>query len=148
MNIQSKYHGEIVIQQEDVITFPKGIPAFEDEKEFIILRLQEGTAFSILQSIKTSNLAFVIAEVFSLFPNYDIELSQNAIETLELEDVKETLVYSIITVKEPFHQSTANLQAPVILNTVKKIGKQVVLNQTNYKTRHTLTESPAFAQEV
>lgn len=148
MNIQSKFHGELIIQRKDVISFPKGIPAFEEENEFIILPLQEGTPFSILQSVRTSHLAFVVAEVFSLFPSYDIEITQNAIDALELEDAKDALVFSIITVKEPFHQSTANLQAPVIINTSKSIGKQVVLNQPIYKTRHILTESPVFAQEV
>lgn len=148
MNIQSKYHGELSIQKEDVITFPKGIPAFEDEKEFILLPLQEETPFSILQSVKSSHLAFIIADVFSLFPNYDIEIAQNAIDALELSDAKEALVFSIITVKEPFHESTANLQAPVIINTQNSIGKQVVLNQSVYKTRHKLTESPSFSQEV
>ncbi|MEH6937383.1 flagellar assembly protein FliW [Bacillus sp. JJ664] len=147
MNIQSKYHGEIEIQQEDVITFPKGIPAFENENEFTVLPLQEGTPFSILQSVHSTNLAFIIGEVFSIFPDYDIELSQNAIETLELDDAKNAVVYCIMTVKEPFIESTANLKAPIIINSIKKIGKQVVLNQSNYETKHRLEKSPAFIQE-
>ncbi|WP_088070588.1 flagellar assembly protein FliW [Gottfriedia luciferensis] len=146
MNIQTKYHGEVVIQQENILTFPKGIPAFEDEKQFIILPLDEKTPFSILQSTKTSNLAFVIGDVFSLFPEYDIELSQNAVEVLELSNSEDAIVYCIITVKEPFMQSTANLQGPIVINSVKKIGKQVVLNQSNYKTKHELVGSPALSK--
>lgn len=147
MNIQTKYHGEIEIQQEDVLTFPQGIPAFEDEKKFVILTLQEGTPISILQSVKTPTLAFVLGDVFSIFPDYDIELTQNAIEILSIDDAKNALVYCIVTVKEPFVQSTANLKAPVVINTAEKIGKQVVLNQTNYSTKHHLVDSPGFAQE-
>lgn len=147
MNIQTKYHGDIEIQQEDVLTFPKGIPAFEDEKKFVILALQEGTPISILQSVKTPNLAFFIGDVFSIFPDYDIELPQNAIETLELDNAQNAVVYCIMTVKESFFESTANLKAPVIINSIKKIGKQVVLNQSNYETKHRLEKSPAFVQE-
>ncbi|WP_158248261.1 flagellar assembly protein FliW, partial [Pseudomonas sp. FW305-BF6] len=62
MNIQTKYHGELVVQQEDIVTFPNGIPAFEDETKFINLPLQNGTPFSILQSVRTPTLAFVIGE--------------------------------------------------------------------------------------
>jgi len=146
MNLQTKYHGEIVIQEEDIITFPNGIPAFEDENKFIILPLQGETPFSILQSIQTVNLAFVVGEVFNLFPKYDIELTQNAIDVLELTDSKDADVYSIISIKEPFANSTANLQGPIIINRVKKVAKQVILNQSNYKTKHELVGSPAFAQ--
>ncbi|WP_430510015.1 flagellar assembly protein FliW [Gottfriedia solisilvae] len=147
MKIQTKYHGELDIQQEDIVAFPNGIPAFEDEKEFIVLPLQNESPFSILQSVQTTNLAFVIGEIFTLFPSYDIELSQNAIDVLQLTESKDAVVYSIITVKEPFIKSTANLQGPIIINAVKKIGKQVVLNQSSYKTKHELVGSPAFVQE-
>jgi flagellar assembly factor FliW len=147
MNIQTKYHGDVELLQEDVITFPQGIPAFEDEKQFIILPLQEGSIFSILQSVKNSSLAFIMGDVFSLFPNYDIELKQSSIGLLELDEAKDAFVHCIVTVKEPFIDSTANLKAPIIINTTKKIGKQVVLNQQNYLTKHRLDKSPAFAQE-
>lgn len=147
MIIQSKYHGELTIQPEEILTFPKGIPAFEDEDKFIVLPLQENTPFSILQSLKTPSLGFVIADVFSLFPSYDIELSQSAIEALELDNAKDSILYCIMTVKEPFNESTVNLQAPVIINSKKNIAKQVVLNNQNYKTRHKLIESPIFSQE-
>lgn len=146
MQIQTKYHGEIVIQEKDIITFPKGIPGFEDENKFILLQLQGETPFSILQSIQTVNLAFVVGEVFNLFPKYDIELPQNAIEILELTDSKDADVLSIITIKDPFVNSTANLQGPIIINRVNKIAKQVILNQSEYKTKHELVGSPAFAQ--
>ena len=144
MKIQTKYHGEVVIQQEDLLTFPKGIPAFEDEKEFIILPLQEGTPFSFLQSTKTPSLAFVIGDVFSLFHSYEIELPQSTVDELQLEGAKDAIAYCIVTVKDDFSQSTANLQAPLIINSTKKIGKQVVLNHPMYKTKHSLL---AFAME-
>lgn len=147
MNIQTKYHGELVVQQEDIVTFPNGIPAFEDETKFINLPLQNGTPFSILQSVQTPTLAFVIGEVFSLFPDYEIELTQNAIDVLKIDEPKDAIVYCIITVKDPFVNSTANLQGPIVINTSNKIGKQVVLNQPNYKTKQELVGSPAFAQE-
>lgn len=147
MNIQTKYHGELVVQQEDIVTFPNGIPAFEDETKFVNLPLQNGTPFSILQSVKTPTLAFVIGEVFTLFPDYEIELTQNAIDVLKIDEPKDAIVYCIITVKDPFVNSTANLQGPIVINTLNNIGKQVVLNQPYYKTKHELVGSPAFAQE-
>jgi len=147
MKIQTKYHGEVVIQQEDLLTFPKGIPAFEDENEFTILPLQEGTPFSILQSTKTPNLAFIIGDVFLLFPTYEIELPQNAIDELQLHEAKDAIVYCMMTITEDFYQSTANLQAPLIINSAKKIGKQVVLNHPTYKTKHSINNSPAFSVE-
>jgi flagellar assembly factor FliW len=69
--IQTKYHGEIEITDNDMIQFEKGIPGFLDEKRFVMIPLSDDQTFSILQSVQTPYVAFVIASPFHFFPDYE-----------------------------------------------------------------------------
>ncbi|MCS0790820.1 flagellar assembly protein FliW [Cytobacillus firmus] len=135
MNTQTKFHGEQKINKDDIIYFPSGIPGFLDEKEFYILPL-EGTDLFVLQSVKTTEVAFIVIDPFDLFPQYEFDLPEEAIEKLEIQSDKDVATFAILTVRDPFEETTVNLQAPLVINQTKKIGKQIILNQTPYQTKH------------
>ncbi|WML46087.1 flagellar assembly protein FliW [Neobacillus sp. PS3-40] len=136
MPIKTKYHGEIEINMQDILHFEKGIPGFLEEKEFIILPLSDDQTFSVMQSVVTEYLAFVITSPFHFFQAYDFQLEDSVVEELGLKTEKEVQVISILTIEEPFERTTANLQAPIIINTSNQKAKQVILNQEHYKTKH------------
>ncbi|PAE25840.1 flagellar assembly protein FliW [Bacillus sp. 7894-2] len=135
MNIQTKFHGEQEIKKDDIIKFPSGIPGFLEEREFFILPL-EGTDLFVLQSVKTTKVAFIVTDPFVLFPQYEFDLPEEALGKLEIQSAKDVATFSILTVRDPFQETTANLQAPLVINQTKKLGKQVILNQTTYQTKH------------
>ena len=137
MNVRTKYHGELSIDEQDIIRFPHGLPGFADEKRFVLLPLAD-TPFVILQSVDTPALGFVLIEPFSYFPSYEIELDEATLEQLGIESERDVALYVILTVADPFDNTTANLQAPVVINARKRIGKQVILTNTPYKTKHRL----------
>jgi flagellar assembly factor FliW len=135
MNIQTKFHGQITIKEVDIIAFPSGIPGFLEEKEFLILPL-EGTELYVLQSTNTKEVAFILADPFTLLPQYEFDLPEEVLEKLDIKSDKDIAAFTILTVREPFEETTANLQAPVIINQTKKAGKQVILTNTSYLTKH------------
>lgn len=134
--IQTKYHGEIEINNEEILHFEKGIPGFHDEHEFVILPLSDDNTFSVMQSVKTPQVGFVVANPFHYFLDYDFNLEDGVVEELGLLSEKEVLVYSLLTVENPFEKTTANLQAPVVINSSNHKAKQVILNDVKYKTKH------------
>ncbi|MCQ6278695.1 flagellar assembly protein FliW [Bacillus sp. EB600] len=134
--IQTKYHGEIEVNKEDFLHFEKGIPGFLDEKEFIILPLSDDQTFSIMQSLTTPYVAFVIASPFHFFQDYEFKLEDSIVEELDIKAEKDVLVFLILSVGDPFEKTTANLQAPVIINSLNNKAKQVILNDRCYKTKH------------
>lgn len=136
MEIKTKYHGEVHINGNEVINFVKGIPGFPNEENFTILSLEEDGVFSILQSVVTPELAFVIVNPFHYFTDYDFQLEDQVVEALNIKSPEEVQVFTILTVQEPFEKTTANLQAPLIINNKNHMGKQVVLNNEKYTTRH------------
>jgi flagellar assembly factor FliW len=137
MNIDTKYHGTVAVKEEDIICFPHGLPGFANEKRFVLLPLAD-TPFVILQSVETPALGFVLIEPFSYFPTYEFELDEATVEQLNIESERDVAVYVILTVADPFHETTANLQAPIVINVHKRLGKQVILTNTDYKTKHRL----------
>ncbi|MCA1065193.1 flagellar assembly protein FliW [Rossellomorea sp. AcN35-11] len=143
MKLTTKYHGEIEVKSEEVLKFEHGIPGFGEEKEFILLSLPENEWFHILQSVQTPQLGFVVTNPFVFFKEYDFELDQASVESLGNPSEKEVQVLSILTVRETLQESTANLQAPIIINRANRKGKQVILTNTDYQTKHLIFAQPA-----
>jgi len=142
VKIRTKYHGEMELEEKNLITFPQAIPGFPDEKEFILLPLDEAGEFVVLQSVVNSQLAFIMTNPFRFFKDYDFTLEDLVVELLEIESEMDIHVFSILTVQDPFERTTTNLQAPIVINTKNKLGKQVILNHRDYRTKH-----PLFSKE-
>lgn len=136
MNIETKYLGAVDVKEQDIWTFEQGIPGFPEETRFVILPLPENEIYFILQSIEKPELGFVIVNPFFFFKDYSFDIDDASVEQLGLEQEADTLVYTILTIQDPFEKTTANLQAPLILNTKNKKAKQLILSDSQYKTKH------------
>lgn len=140
MKISTSYHGDIEIDNQQTLTFNQGIPGFLEETEFVILPLPEAEAFQVLQSIQTKELAFIITDPFQFFLHYDFQLEPQEIEKLQLQQAEDAAVYVLLTMSDSMEKITANLQAPIIVNTKQQLAKQVILMNTAYETKHRLFE--------
>lgn len=129
MKIQTKFLGEVQIDPASIIQFPQGIPAFEEEKEFVIVPLGAQSPFVTLQSVQTPSVGFMAAYPYHFKPNYAFDLEQEDLQQLQIEKSEDVLVYAILTLKDTLENSTMNLLAPVAINVKKQIGKQVVLHE-------------------
>lgn len=135
MIIQTKYLGEAEVEDKKVIHFKSGLPGFETEKKFVLLDISEQVVFQILQSIQTKDLAFFVVNPYLLYEQYSIKLNEHVIESLEIKEEKDVVVLSVMTLKEPFTESTVNLKAPLIINMANNQGKQYILNDDTYSMR-------------
>lgn len=143
MKINTKYHGEIEIEDKAIINFDEGIPSFEDEKQFVVLPLDEDNPFLILQSVTTPSLGFVIINPFEYFTDYTVDLSDTTLQKLKINNEEQVVLYTILTVQEPFEKTTANLSGPIVINAKEQLGKQIILNNEKYTTKHRIIKTPA-----
>lgn len=141
MKIQTKYHGEIRIEDSQIVHFENGLPGFFEEKKFVILPLTEDQVYLILQSVQTPAIAFVITNPFLFFKDYEFKLDDGIVEKLGIKDVNDVQVFNILTVQDPFEKTTINLQAPIVMNVKNNHAKQVILNHDNYTTREPLFQT-------
>jgi flagellar assembly factor FliW len=147
MQIQTKFLGEVELTEEEIYFFEDGIPGFEEYKKFVIIALDADLPLAFLQSIDQAEIGFVITFPFAFKQDYAFDLSEEDKLTLQIEKEEDVLVYTIMTLNEPFAKSTINLLAPVILNVNKKLGKQVVLaDQSEYPLRHPISELEGSAK--
>lgn len=136
MKIKTRYHEEVEINQDEIVLFGSGIPGFNEDKEYVVLSLGDDSPFSILQAVNNEELGFVIVDPFTFYPNYEFDLDDSVISQLQIEDKTDIIIFAITTLGESLSKSTINLQAPVVINKIKKLGKQAVLNTDNYHTKH------------
>lgn len=137
MRLDTKHFGELEIEDEKIINFSEGLLGFEDEKRFIIINNQdEESPFQWLQSVKNPDLAFVIINPFIVYPNYDIEIPKRTLKKLEIDNEKNIIIYSIVVVPKDVEKMTTNLLGPVVININKMLGKQVILDDERYSTKH------------
>ena len=131
--------GEIEVDEEKIVHFKDGIPAFENEHEFIILPYEEESPYYFMQSLNTPELAFLLTVPFLFFPDYTFELEDDVVEELGIQNQEDVLYYSLVTIPNgSIRYMTANLVAPVVLNSANMQAKQVVLEKSNYTTKHRL----------
>jgi flagellar assembly factor FliW len=129
--------GEIEIEEEKIVTFAQGVPGFEQYKTYIMLTPDPEIPLSFLQSIEDGDIAFIVSDPFAYFSDYDFELPINIQKELNIESPEDVMVVSIVSISSE-DEFSLNLLAPVILNVREKIGRQVILHQTPYKTKHVI----------
>jgi flagellar assembly factor FliW len=142
MKLDTPLLGELEYEKEDIITFPAGLPGLEEEKEFLILAMEEGSPLYCLQSLNNTSVCLILAQPFVFFPNYSIEIGDDELRRLECEtEDNELAIYVVLTIPEDFKQSTANLLAPIIINSKNKKGLQFIAAKSDYNTRHKIFPS-------
>ncbi|MBR0060322.1 MAG: flagellar assembly protein FliW [Selenomonadaceae bacterium] len=142
--VSTSRFGEIEVDEKKIVHFKDGIPAFEDEREFIILPYEEDSPYYFMQSVNSPDLAFLLTIPFLFFPEYSFEVDDVTMKELEITNHDNVFYYSMITIPNgSIRYMTANLLAPIVLNSDNMQAKQVVLEKSNYTTKHRLFPEPA-----
>ena len=116
MQIQTKFHGEIEIQQDQLWNFPKGIPGFESEKEFALLPIEGNPIFQVLQSTTTEAVAFIVTNPYTLsrrlFIRYRRTNNRTAQHRKTGRRIRVSHPNTQTTIRNINHQSTSTTHLP------------------------------------
>ena len=142
--IYTSRFGEIEVDEAKIVHFKDGIPAFEDEHEFIILPYEEESPYYFMQSLRSPDLAFLLTIPFLFFNDYSFEIDDETIKELDIKHQEDVFYYSMITIPNgSVRYMTANLLAPIVVNSENMRAKQVVLEKSQYTTKHRLIPESA-----
>ncbi|MGZ8172554.1 MULTISPECIES: flagellar assembly protein FliW [Methylobacter] len=131
MEIKSSFFGEQTIDPSTIISFPNGIPGFEDQTRFKLFHQEGGNPLIFwLQSLDDESLMFSVAQPSMFNINYNVVLNDAEEATLGIEDTADALIL-IILLKDESDQPTVkgSIKSPLIINSAKRIGLQKVLTQ-------------------
>ena len=139
MKIMTRQFGEIDIDETKIINVPAGIPGFQDKKRYSILQKEEAAPFLFFQSIDDPNLSFVILDPSSVMPDYSVEEKDiNKVVSWDFEKDEISLFVIVTIPNEVPENATANFLAPLVINTKRKEGLQLILQNTTYSCQHPL----------
>lgn len=134
----SKVHGEMEYEENNIITFNKGLPGLNELKKFILVDLQEYEPFKLLQSLENDSIAMIVTSPYEFFEDYEVELSEETIKNLGVNSPEQVNVITTVTLSSDVKKITANLQGPIVINTSNNIGEQIILNNPKYKVKSPL----------
>lgn len=141
MLLDTKRFGQIEIDENGILDFPEGIPGFEDVKKFVLLgSSDENSLFQWLQSVDNTELAFVVIEPKRIWPDYEVDVDEDDVKMLGIDNESKVLVFSIVVVPEDVEKMTANLKAPILINTFNKRGKQIIMDNSRYNIKSYIME--------
>jgi len=137
MKLNTKHFGEIEINEENIISFPEGIPAFENVKRYVMIENPNPELpFNWLQGVDEPSLAFVIVNPFLFKEDYEFDIPQTTIDALSIEGQQDIFICCIVTVPQNVAETTMNLKAPIIINNKNNKGKQIVLDSEKYEIKY------------
>ncbi|KAA3659031.1 MAG: flagellar assembly protein FliW [Calditrichaeota bacterium] len=136
LTLDHKRLGEITYRQDEIITFPQGVLGFEKKKSYIIVDREEYYPFAWMINVDDPMTSFVMVNPLLFQQDYNPNVTKRDLNEIEIDNPQSLLMYVIITLKPDASQSTANLRAPILVNITKNIGKQLVLLDDKYSTKH------------
>jgi flagellar assembly factor FliW len=130
--------GTFDVSPDEIISFPAGLPGFEECRRFVVLSSRELDPFKCLQSVEGPSASFLAVDPRRVFPDYRCVLSD--VDRARLgESGEESLVWlAVVSVLDD--QTLVNLRAPVVVNPARMLGYQLMPSNSLYPLRSELTE--------
>ena len=158
MTITLPDRGQVDVDEQKILTFPRGILGFEAHTRFVLLNSAR-PPFYWLQSLSDIQTAFVLISPEVFRSDYQLSLEKGELELLAVKELEggelilqngqpaELLVFSIVTISAKQHNITANLQGPIIINTQNHLGMQGIQTDDRWQTRHYILEEMSSGKE-
>ncbi len=135
--LTTKRFGPVEYSAQDVVTFPDGIIGFPKCNSFLLFQHKEGSAFRWLQSIDQPELAFLVVEAVQFVQEYEFQIGQSVVATIELTEESPYLVYTVVTIPKGNPEGmTLNLAGPIVINAANQKAKQLVLEDPRWPLRY------------
>lgn len=136
--LESRRFGSLPVAEEEILRFPEGLPGFEELREFLLLSPPDLAPVQFLVSLQDPEISFPILVAQLCLPNYAPELDGAELRALGVADPSALAIYAILTFHHEREEVTANLRAPVLINPLARLGRQVTLVDSTYSLRHPL----------
>lgn len=140
MQLDTTRFGPIEVDPNAVITFTQPILGFQDYRRFILLP-GPSSFLKWLQSTDSGSLAFILLDPKMVMPDYKISLSENDLIELAATKPDDLEVYTLVVVPQDPSRIRTNLKAPILLNLKHRLGKQAILDNSDYPIQYFLSKS-------
>src|SRR5438270_8528402 len=99
----------VSVDSRQIVTFESGLIGLPHLRVFALIEDEESLPIRLLQCVSVPDFVFVVINPFTVYPHYDIEISDDDAAVLGVKTASEVLVLSIVTIPEDLRFVTANL---------------------------------------
>ena len=138
MLVNTSRFGQVDVDDDRVITFPKGLLGFPSFTKYVLLETGEDSYFWWLQSAEAPDLAFVVTDPSLFISSYRVPIRAEQMDEMGIDTIDQAQVFVIVNKHED--TLTGNLQGPLVINCRNKVGEQLVLSDRRFTTRVPLVE--------
>ena len=130
ISVPSRLFGPLQVAEDSCIRFPEGLLGFAGDRRFVLLPATEDGIFW-LQCLEDGALIFLVVDPFRHFPDYAVEVPE------EPESADQVGVFTIVTLPGMDGQlPTTNLQGPLIIDFRSRSGRQQIIQNGSWTTKH------------
>ena len=112
-----------------VIEFVEPMLGFPQLHDFALVELDEAGVLCALRSLEEPQVRFLVTAPHAFFPGYEPEIDDSTVSELDITQVEEVLLLVVVNAGRSLAESSANLVAPVVLNTRTRRARQVILDE-------------------
>lgn len=143
MLIDTTRFGTLDIEAGRIITFREGLLGFPNHRRYALVQTSEDPVFFWLQSVDEPSLAFVVCDPRAFVEDYSAPIRADDVKALELDNLDDCQV--LIIANKVANGLTGNLLGPLVIGAHSLLGKQLVLSDKRFTTRHPLAPVDARA---
>ena len=107
----------------------------------------EKIPFLWFQSLNDGAIAFVIINPQVVKPDYEPVIGDDDVRLLEIASPEDVTLMAIVTIRSNPFTVSANLRAPIVINSRKRLAKQIVLEDPEYPIQYCLKTGDPLDEE-
>jgi flagellar assembly factor FliW len=127
--------GEFDAEPADVLSFPQGLPGFEQCRQFVLLSAEDLRPLQCLHAVAGPPASFLVIDPRVVWPRYRCVVRDS--DRVRLGASAETpLVWLGLVAIDENGAASVNLRAPVVINPERMLGLQCLPHDSLYPLRH------------
>ncbi len=139
MQVNTTRFGTINVGEKELITFPWGIPGFEELKSYVLLEYKDGP-FQWLQSTEEASVAFVVCPPDFIGLVYSVPESKTSL--VNLQNTEDLVILNIVSFNREKKAMRFHVRSPLLFNVAERIGYQWTMEADELKGHLTTPVGP------
>lgn len=144
MKVKTKYFGEIDLSEDKIVTLEHGLVGFEGLTKYTILfdnEKEQASNIMWLQSVEEQALALPVINPMVVKADYNPEVNEEMIRPLGELREDNVCILLTMTVSSDVQKTTANLKAPIIINSDTGLGAQIICENSDYEVKYNVYDA-------
>lgn len=131
------YAETLTVNDDAIIFFPAGLPGFAQHVRFALIDDESLAPLRWLQAVDDPWVVFAVVDPLHIgIPEYAFSVSDADADALQLSDASDALTLAVMTLAVHPHDCSINLVAPLVINTRRRLGRQIILDSGDFSLRY------------